>query len=289
MKVGYLGPKGTFSYEICNQVYSENDDKRGFRTIKDMIQAIEKASIEEAIVPIENSLQGCVTETIDNLILSKNIKIYSEEILKINQNLMARKKYKLSEINQIYSHPQALAQCRNFLQEKVKNAEIIEISSTALAAKEVSKKNNVACICNIECLKEYNLQLIQERIQDNDWNETKFWRLVEKKSNKEERNSDKMTMIFETEDKPGALYHVLSIFENHNINLTKIESRPTKEKLGQYYFWVEMEVKNENYEKVLEELSADVTFFKVLGKYRNKRKVGENRNDCRKDAKYGKE
>jgi len=274
MKVGYLGPKGTFSYEICNKVFSENDEKIDFRTIKDIIQAMEESKIEEAIVPIENSLQGCVTETIDNLILSKNIKIYSEEILKINQNLMARKKYKLSELKQVYSHPQALAQCRNFLQEKVKDAEIIEISSTALAAKEVAQKDNVACICNIECLKQYNLQLIQEKIQDNDLNETKFWRLVQKKSNKEEKNPDKMTVIFETEDKPGALYHVLSIFENHNINLTKIESRPTKEKLGQYYFWVDMEVKNENYEKALEELNADVTFFKVLGKYKNKRKVG---------------
>lgn len=272
MKVGYLGPKGTFSYEICNKVYSQNEEKIDFKTIKDIIQALEGENIDEAIVPIENSLQGCVTETIDNLILSKNIKIYSEEILKINQNLMARKSYKLSELKQIYSHPQALAQCRNFLQEKVKEAEIIEISSTALGAKEVSQKDNTACICNIECLKEYDLKLLQEKIQDNDWNETKFWRLVNKKAKKEEEKSDKMTVIFETEDKPGALYHVLSIFGNHQINLTKIESRPTKERLGKYYFWIDMDIQDQEYQEALEDLNTEVTFFKVLGKYKNKRK-----------------
>ena len=113
MKVGYLGPKGTFSYEICNKVFDENYEKMPFKTIKDTIIALENSKLDRAIVPIENSLQGCVTETIDCIIEINDIEICEEKILKINQNLMAKHNYSLSDIKEVYSHPQALAQCRN--------------------------------------------------------------------------------------------------------------------------------------------------------------------------------
>ena len=265
MKVGYLGPKGTFSYEICNKVYGSEYEKVPFRTIKDLINNLANNVIEEGIVPIENSLQGCVTETIDTLIKSNNIYVCGENVLKISQNLMAKEKYKFSEIKQIYSHPQALAQCREYLQKNFKEAEIIEISSTALAAKEVSQKENVACICNLSCKDEYKLKVLDENIQDNNFNETKFWQLKNYNENKED--ADKMTLIFFTENKPGALYKALSIFEKYNLNLTKIESRPTKKQLGQYYFWIDVEL-NSNAEIALKELNNVVVDFKILGKYK---------------------
>lgn len=174
MKVGYLGPKGTFSYEICNKIFDESYEKLPFKTIKDTIIALENFKLDRAIVPIENSLQGCVTETIDCIIEINDIEICAEKVLKINQNLMAKENYKLSDIKEVYSHPQALAQCRNYIEDNLKNAEVIEVSSTALAAKEVSSKENAACICNIECAKEYNLTLLEKEIQDNNFNETKF-------------------------------------------------------------------------------------------------------------------
>ena len=265
MKVGYLGPKGTFSYEICNKVYGSEYEKVPFRTIKDIINNLANNTIEEGIVPIENSLQGCVTETIDTLIKSNNIYVCGENVLKISQNLMAKEKYKFNEIKQIYSHPQALAQCREYLQKNFKEAEIIEISSTALAAKEVSQKENVACICNLSCKDEYKLKVLDENIQDNNFNETKFWQLKNHNENKED--ADKMTLIFFTENKPGALYKALSIFEKYNLNLTKIESRPTKKQLGQYYFWIDVEL-NSNAEIALKELTNVVVDFKILGKYK---------------------
>lgn len=265
MKVGYLGPKGTFSYEICNKVYGSEYEKVPFRTIKDIINNLANNTIEEGIVPIENSLQGCVTETIDTLIKSNNIYVCGENVLKISQNLMAKEKYKFSEIKQIYSHPQALAQCREYLQKNFKEAEIIEISSTALAAKEVSQKENVACICNLSCKDEYKLKVLDENIQDNNFNETKFWQL--KNYNENKKDADKMTLIFFTENKPGALYKALSIFEKYNLNLTKIESRPTKKQLGQYYFWIDVEL-NSNAEIALKELNNVVVDFKILGKYK---------------------
>lgn len=274
MKVGYLGPKGTFSYEICNNVYSNKYEKIPFWTILDLIKALENCIIDEAIVPIENSLQGCVTEAIDTIIKSNNISIYAEEILKINQNLMAKKKYKLNEIKQVYSHPQAIAQCRGYLQKNLQQAELIEVSSTALSAKKVAQKDNTACICNISCRKEYNLEVLDKDIQDNNFNETKFWRLIN--YNKEVVDADKMTLVFGTEDKPGALFKALRIFETNSLNLTKIESRPTKKQLGQYYFWIDVDLNNNVYEKAIKELEKEVIDLKVLGKYKSNIKGEKN-------------
>lgn len=269
MKIGYLGPKGTFSFEICNNIYNNSYEKIPFKTIKDLINALGNNEIDEVIVPIENSLQGCVTETIDTMIKNNNIYIYAEEIFKIRQNLMAKENYKFNDIKQIYSHPQALAQCREYLQNNFKEAEIIEISSTALAAKEASQKENIACICSIGCMAEYNLKILETDIQDNDTNETKFWRLIN--YNKQIVEADKMTLIFSTENKPGALYKALSIFEKNKLNLTKIESRPTKIQLGQYYFLIDVELNNDKYENAIEELKEIVMELRILGKYKKKR------------------
>ena len=168
MKIGYLGPKGTFSYEACIQ-YSKNEKKIiEYKTIVDTIIALENEEINEAIVPIENSLQGCVTDSIDTLIEKENVKVKGELLLEIKQNLMANKNYKLEEIKEVYSHPQALAQCKKFLETNMPNAKIIAIESTAMAAKIVSEKQEmVACIGNKSCIEEYNLTLLKERIQDN--------------------------------------------------------------------------------------------------------------------------
>lgn len=266
MKVGYLGPRGTFSYEVCKANYEKETEKVPYKTIKETIMALRNNEVDEVIVPIENSLQGCVTETLDTLIQNENLIIYGERILKIRQNLMAKELYKPEEIKEIYSHPQALAQCRNYIQNNFKNADIIEISSTALAAKEVSQKEYAACICNIECMKEYNLKLIQEDIQDNDLNETKFWILGKKQ--KEICNANMLTMIFSTEHKPGALYKALTVFNENKLNLTKIESRPAKTRLGEYYFLVDVEIENDNYMNVIRQLDNVVGFYRILGKYK---------------------
>lgn len=265
MKVGYLGPKGTFSYEICNKIYP-NAEKVPYKTIKETILALNDNDTDEVIVPIENSLQGCVTETLDTLIQNDNIILYGEQILKIRQNLMAKKNYKLEDIKEVYSHTQALSQCRNYIEKNLKSAEIIQSTSTALAAKDVSQKEYVACIGNIDCALEYNLEIIQKDIQDNNSNETKFWILG--KQNKYIDGADKLSMIFSTKNKPGALYKVLEVFHNNNINLTKIESRPTKNKLGEYYFLIDLEIKNENYKQAINELEKLVGFYRILGIYK---------------------
>ena len=261
MKLGFLGPKGTFSYEACLE-YEKVDELLEYKTIKDTILALKNEEVSEVIVPIENSIQGGVTETIDSLIQNDNIYIKKELVIKINQNLIANKNYELKDIKEIYSHPQAIAQCREFIENNLKNVVIHQVSSTALAAKEIKEKDNCACIANKSCIEEYKLCLLKENIQENNSNETRFW-VLSKKQNKEGK---KMSIIFSTKNKPGALHKVLGIFFENDINLSKIESRPAKTVLGEYIFLVDIEV-NKKTTNTLEKLKDECSYLKVLGKY----------------------
>lgn len=262
MKIGFLGPRGTFSFEVASNFATDEDELIEYRTIKDCILGIEKKEVDRAVVPIENSLQGGVTETIDSLIESDGIYIENEYILKINQNLMANNNYHLEEIKEVYSHPQAIAQCRNYIEQKLYNANIIQVFSTALAAKEVKNRDYCACIANISCLKEYGLKLLDADIQDNDFNQTKFWIL----SNNENSVGNKMSIIFSTKNKPGALYEILGLFNKNEINLSKIESRPAKTVLGEYIFLVDLDV-NKKIDETIDVLKKECSYIKLLGRY----------------------
>ena len=261
MKLGFLGPKGTFSFEACKN-YCDNCEYVEFKNITDTILALKNGLVDEVIVPIENSIQGGVTETIDTLILNDDIYIKKELVLKISQNLMANDKYDLNEIKEVYSHPQAIAQCREFIENNLKNAIINQVFSTALAAKEVKKLDYCACIANKSCLEEYELVMLKDNIQGNDLNQTKFWVLSKEKNDV----GNKLSVIFSTKHKPGALYEVLGIFNRNNINLTKIESRPAKTVLGEYIFLVDLEV-NEKINDALSLLNEECRYLKILGKY----------------------
>lgn len=261
MKIGFLGPRGTFSFEACKK-YNGSGEYIEFKNITDTILGLKNELVDEVIVPIENSIQGGVTETIDTLILNDGIYIKKELVLKIEQNLMAKRKYKLNEIKELYSHPQAIAQCRDFIESNLKNATINQVSSTALAAKEVSRMENCACIANMSCIEEYGLVLLQDNIQSNDLNQTKFWVL----SKEENQNGNKMSIIFSTSHKPGALYEVLGLFNKNNINLCKIESRPAKTVLGEYIFLVDLEV-NDKIHETLKQLKEECRYLKILGRY----------------------
>ncbi len=274
MKIGYLGPKATFSHEAATE-YCKKDaeiEKQlvEFKTIQETIIALAEDKIEEAVVPIENSLQGCVTDAIDTLIQNEDIEVQvvSEILLEIKQNLMANVKCDLKDIEVVYSHPQAIAQCSAFIEKYLKNATVVPVESTAGAAKKVSIENSkkIACIGNIACLKEYNLHLIKESIQDNNANKTRFWILG--KIQKENSNKKKMSMIFSVKDRPGALYNVLEIFNKYNLNLTKIESRPAKTVLGEYIFWIDVSLDNDKNENVaIKEIKDKGIYVRILGKY----------------------
>ncbi len=261
MKIGYLGPSGTFSHEACKQ-YNKNNTIIQYRTISETIIALSNNEIQEAIVPIENSLQGGVTETIDTLIKYENIFVKQELILQITHNLLANKNYKLSDLKEIYSHPQAIAQCHNFIEKNLKHVAINQISSTALAAKEIKNKDFCACIANEICISEYGLTLLEKNIQDNNSNYTKFWVLNKNKNS----NGKKMSIIFSTQNKPGELYKILGIFNENKINMSKIESRPAKTVLGEYIFLVDIDT-NDRIDYTLEILKNECSYFRILGIY----------------------
>lgn len=268
MKIGYLGPKGTFSYEACKDYCKNEKEMIEYKTIPDIIVALENEEIEECIVPIENSLQGCVTDAIDTLIQNEDIYVKKEILKEINQNIMANKKCNLDEIEILYSHPQALAQCKKYIKDNLSNCKVIAVDSTAYAARKVSeeKEKTVSCIGNISCIKEYDINLLSEKIQDNIENKTKFWILS--KNKEYSKNIKKMSMIFSVKDKPGALYKVLEIFNKYNLNLTKIESRPAKTVMGEYYFLIDVSLeKSIDEDKAVLEIKNNNIFVRILGKY----------------------
>ncbi len=267
MKVGYLGPKGTFSYEACDNYCKKDQEKIEYRTITETILALEDDEVDEVIVPIENSLQGCVTDAIDTLIQNEDIKVKDEILLDINQNLMSNGNYNVEEIEKVYSHPQALAQCKEYLEKNLPNAKIVPVESTSYAAQKVSVSNEkYACIGNIACLEVYKLKLIKKEIQDNIFNKTKFWVLSKKENDKIEKN--KMSIIFSVKDKPGALYNALEIFKKYNLNLTKIESRPAKTVLGEYFFWIDVTTNENGSEmKAVYEIKEKDIYIRILGIY----------------------
>lgn len=266
MKVGYLGPKGTFSYEACLRYCKNEKAMVEFKTIPAVILAVKNGQVEEAIVPIENSIQGCVTNAIDTLIENKEIKVKDEMVLAIRQNLVTNKACKLKEIKKIYSHPQALAQCRNFLEENFPLAEIIAVDSTASSAQIISKSTEICgCIVNAMCAKEYNLFLLRKDIQDNMSNKTRFW--VLSKSGNKNQKKNKMSILIYLKDKPGSLFNALAVFDKYQINLTKIESRPAKTVLGEYIFWIDF-ILNDNFNaQVIKEIAEKANLVRVLGKY----------------------
>lgn len=261
MKLGYLGPRGTFSHEAAKLIKNDKHDLIEFRTIRDVVDALSNESIDEAIIPIENSIQGEVRESIDSIIEKNNIYVIMEKGLPIVQNLLCD--INNSEpISKIYSHTQAIAQCQKFIRENYPSAEIIDVSSTATAAQSIVGKNGVACISNSACATEYNLKILNESIQDNNQNVTKFWLLSRNKNT----NGSKMSLVFSTKNTPGALYKVLRIFYSYDINLTKIESRPAKTILGEYIFVIDIEI-NQFLETALKDLKEECKYLKVLGIY----------------------
>lgn len=270
MKIGYLGPKGTYCYEAYLQYRKQRLEIEGkeYRSITQTIEALLKEEIEQAILPIENSIQGSVYETMDNLLEKEELSIIGELVLDINHYVLAKQKYKAEQIQQIYSHPQALAQCRKYLQKNFPNAKVRETASTALAAEIIKKEENSCCIANQACKDIYQLEIIDAKIQDKANNQTKFI-LLEKDKEIEIQEKGKTTMIFSTGNNPGDLYQILGIFNQFSINLVKIESRPAKTKLGEYIFWVDFEnPKEEEKGKILiKQIRANTSYCRILGQY----------------------
>lgn len=275
MKVGYLGPRGTFSEEASRRHFAGQDvEWRLYSSFLDVLDAIQEREIDYGVVPIENSIEGSVTMTLDGLIRDPDLFIEAEIVLPIEQNLLVNEGTVLSDIREIWSHPQALAQCRNFIREL--DAKVKTWDSTASAASELAscKRKDVGAIGNSWAAKIFGLQILQSNLQDVAENHTRF--VVVRRGEETVPGADKtMLLVTLNEERAGALVHVLNVFAAFDLNLTRIESRPTRRKLGTYQFFIDVEA-GINRTELQKAISIIGTFghqVRVLGSYRKDKKI----------------
>ena len=235
-------------------------------TIPAVMECIASGQCVKGVVPVENSIEGPVGITLDSLAHKFDLKIVGEIIIPINQNLIVNPGVKIEEIRDVYSHSQAIAQCQEFISNS--NIQPHYAVSTAKAAKSIIGNKSMAAIGNAKSAELYGLEIIKSNIQDVNNNETRF--IVLSNEDTKPTGNDKTSIIFSIyEDRPGSLYNILGIFEKNNINLTKIESRPSKKGLGKYLFFVDFygHNKDESIQNIIDEIDDNTYFLKVLGSY----------------------
>lgn len=264
LKIAYLGPEATFTHLAAMKKFGSQVEYVACNSISDVFLEVERKSADYGVVPVENSIEGAVSHTLDMLVDS-DLKICAQVILDVSHNLLARSP--LEKMKRIYSNPQVFGQCRMWLDEHLPCAERIEVSSTTRAAKIAAKEKYSSCIASLLAAKVYKLKIIAKDIEDSPHNITRF--LVIGDTEVPPTGNDKTSIVFSIKDRVGALHDMLIPFKKYKINLTKIESRPSKKKVWDYYFFVdfnghlsEMRVK-----KALAELEDKCKLLKVLGSY----------------------
>lgn len=266
MKVAYLGPIGSYSYEAARRFFADEQEKNlvARDTIDDVFETVEENEVEFGVVPVENSIEGSVSTTLDYLLKSQ-VYIVKEIVLKVEHYLCAREETK--QILTIASHPQAFSQCHDYLRKNFKETKLIQVSSTSYAARMCAGGEVDAAICSLFAAQQNNLKVLAGPI-NHDNNYTRFF-VISKSANFEKGEKNKTSIIFSTYDRPGSLYKILAIFNLYDLNLTKIESRPAKTNLGEYVFFVDIEgfVDDEDVSDALKVVQRKSTFFKLLGSY----------------------
>lgn len=267
MELGYLGPQGSHSHEAA-KVYAPAAKLVPMTSFYEIIQAVEKGDIDRGILPIENSTEGAVTFVMDGLLKTEEAGIVGELVLPICHNLVSLND-NIGEIDCIYSHPQAIEQCREYFREYFPEALLISCESTSLAcAKAKRRGKNFAAVANMEAALIYDLNVLERDIQDNLLNQTRF--VIVSRELPLECNHCKTSIAFTfPDDKPGALHSVLKEFADRNINLTRIESRPAKTVIGKYIFYIDFmgTPKNNAVNEALCEIENMTGFLKILGTY----------------------
>jgi len=264
-KVAYLGPAATFTHLACIKKFGASAQYIPVNSIKDVFDEVERGRANFGVVPIENSTEGVVNYTLD-MFIDSGLLIYGEVLLEVSHYLLS-KTGRLEDITKIYSHPQPIAQCRHWLEANVPHVPVSEVTSTARAAEICATDPTAAAIASELAAQLYGLKIIKARIEDNVNNFTRF--LVLSKKPPERTGKDKTSVMISVKDKVGALYDLLRPFASHGLNMTKIESRPSRRKAWEYIFFVDVEghVDEEPVKKALEEIKSRCLFMKILGSY----------------------
>jgi chorismate mutase/prephenate dehydratase len=257
-RVAFLGPEGTFCEQAAHQ-YFVTASFAPYSTITDVFTAVDIKEVDYGVVPVENSTDGSVRETLDCFMQSK-VMVCGEIEINIVHNLIVKSNTDMLQIEVVLSHPQALAQCRRYLETTFGPIKLRETSSTAQAVKLLNTVQNAAAIGTEAAAKRNRMTIIQRHIEDVSNNVTRFFILGDQDAN---------SLVFSTKHIPGALYQILEVFAIRNINLTKIESRPNRGQPWNYVFYLDFEGHRTEtkYQVALEDASERCEYLKVLGSY----------------------
>jgi prephenate dehydratase len=272
-RVGFLGPEGTFTEQA---LLSQDDLAAGelvaLPSIPDVLLAVERDEVDLGFVGIENSIEGAVTATVDTLAFETDLLIQREVVLSVRMNLLAPSGVGMADVRRVLSIPIATAQCRNFLQRELRGAQSVAVASTAQGARLVAgdeHDGHTAAIAPAVAAKLYGLEVLATDIEDHADNATRFV-VVSRKGIPAPTGHDKTSIVvFQRTDRPGSLLAILQEFAARSINLTKLESRPTKKALGEYCFLMDLEghVGEEIVADCLRDLKSKVADVKYLGSY----------------------
>jgi prephenate dehydratase len=273
--IGYLGPRGTFTKQAVDTAFNQ-ETTLGFKTIPECIDAVDKGDIEIGVVPLENAIEGTVQLTVDYLVHQVRIPVAAEIVVPIQQHLLVRADFdgELTDITEVHSHSHAIAQCHQYLHQNLEDSKMVFSSSTGKAAEYISEsKKPIAAIGNTVAAEEYGLRILKENIHDYPNNHTRFLVLTKNKDSvviDHQVQLEKTTLLISLpSDQAGALHQILSAFAWRKMNLSKIESRPTKTGLGNYFFIIDVDQSYDNVlfpgvKAELESLGCKVT---ILGTY----------------------
>jgi chorismate mutase/prephenate dehydratase len=265
MKVAFLGPKATFSHLATMQQFGLSAELVPLKSIPSVFEEVEKGKALYGVVPVENSTEGVISHTLD-MFVESGLKITAEILLEVHHDLLSRTG-RLEDIKKVYSHPQPIAQCRQWLDDNLPGVPMVDVASTAVAAQIVSDDYTAAAIASELAGSLYDLKVVRSRIEDQVNNFTRF--LVISRKESERSGNDKTSILFSVKDEPGILCRMLQPFASRDINLSKIESRPYKKKAWEYIFFLDLfgHFSDPEVAAALDELRECCQFLKILGSF----------------------
>jgi chorismate mutase / prephenate dehydratase len=266
LTIAYLGPEATFTHQAAIRRFGSSLRYASQKTIADVFTEVSKNRADYGVVPVENTTEGVVTHTLD-MFVDSDLKIVAQIILPVQQCLLS--KWRRPQIKKLFAHPQSLAQCRGWIQNHLPRVEIIETSSNARSAEFAAKEKFTAAIAGALAAEKYNVPILEQDIQDNAANATRF--LVLGRQCSPPTGNDRTSLMVSITDKVGALYSALAAFRRYRINMTKIESRPSKRKAWEYFFFIDCDghIEDRKVAQAINVLGEHCTFVKVLGSYPN--------------------
>ena len=264
LKIAYFGPEATNTHQAARSKFGASVQYTPQVSIADVFDVVARGNADYGVVPIENSTEGAVNHTLD-VFMDSELRICAQIMMKIENHLVA--KIPREKIRRIYSHPQVFGQCRNWLRHNLPNVDLIEVSSTPRAAELAATEDGAAAITGAMAAEVHGLQVLAPSIQDIASNTTRF--LVIGRTASPPTGDDRTAIMFCVQDKPGALFHALEPFDRLNISMSKIESRPSKRKAWEYFFFVDIDghSSEEKVKQAIDELEKHCSFVKILGTY----------------------